>query len=721
MSIPHTAGKSALLSALIALGLPVTTRAQSEEAVVQLPPVEITADTPGTYAPKHSSSASKSDAALLDTPMAVQVVAAEVIRDRHITSTLEAVRQVSGVQAQPGTFYDQFQIRGFGSGYGVTYRNGLQLEGVANAVDPAFIERIEVVKGPASMLYGRVEPGGFVNVVTKRPSAAAGVEIEQQFSSWRGRQTTLDATGPLSNHGDLAYRLIGTAGTGNDFYDFQHYNRKAILGALAWRASSQFDANLSFEYNNDKSGGRGPNATAPQLGDRPDRSVPRSRAQGDPALWNHFPDTVRRHLVAFDWTYRFNEKWKLTQRFHRMGVDERQSGLSDWGGVWGFFYNPVTRDVVHTNLDLSGTITTGTLKHDLLFGADFFRYRDDWKGFSGATSIPFVSIYDPGYVDPTPDLRALVDEARHNGLWKTFEADRGVYVQDRIALSEAWSVLVGGRWDRAWLRYGSVYGAVSEPCYPHCTPLPMSSWPADSAFSPRAATMYKLDARTSLYASYSKSFGANNSSLLASGASVEPEVGVQYELGIKHALADERLLASATLFNLTKSNVLAEDPNDRTRQIAIGQIRSRGLEVDVLGRLTPRLNILASYTLNPVKITRDTNDPSNQDHRRAGAPLHAASVWLKYAAHQSGQGWAFGAGVLANGSRQGDDANTWQLPGYASVDAMASYAMQLAGHAAQVQFNVKNVFDRVYFDQVSNGFAAYGAPRAWALNLKLAL
>lgn len=720
MPIPAKVVKTALASAIMALGFPAA-RAQSDTPTLELPRVEITGELQTTYASTNSSGATKSDIPLIDTPMAVQIVPKEVIRDRQITSTLEAVRNVSGVQSQPGSYYDQFQIRGFGSGYGVSFRNGLQLEGITSAVNPAFVERIEVIKGPASMLYGRVEPGGFVNVVTKRPSTTAAIDIEQQFSSWGNRQSTVDATGPLSADGGVSYRLIGTMDKGNAFYDFQHDDRKAVYGALAWRISNQLDANLTLEHYDYKTGGRGLNAVAPQVGDRPDGSVPRSRSNSDPTLWANFPDTAKRTLLALDWTYRFNDQWKLTNRFHIVQLDEVSTGLNDRGGVWGFFDNPIERSIYNINLDLSGKFTLAGVEHDLLIGADAYRYKDQWKGFEGATTIPFVSIYEPGYADLTPQLRALVDESRNNVLWKSFEADTGVYLQDRIALSNRWSVLLGGRWDHAWQRYGSVFGTVDAPCYPNCTALPMNSWPADSAFSPRAAVLFKPDAATSLYASYSKSFGTNNSSALASGTSAPPEIGIQYELGAKRNLFNDRMMISATLFQLTKSNVLAEDPTDRSRQIAIGEIRSRGLELDAAGQLTSTLNLLASYTHNPVQITRDTNDPSNEGHRRSGAPLNSASLWLKYAQRSAGTGWDFGAGLQANGQRQGDDANTWQMPGYVVADTMASYRTRLAGHMAQVQFNIKNLFDRIYYDQSSFGSASYGAPRSLAASFRLEL
>ncbi len=679
--------------------------------------VEVTGEAIRSYAPKNSSTGAKSEAPIADTPVAVQTVEGSVLRDRAITTSLDALRGVSGVQAQPGSFYDQFQIRGFGSGYGVSYRNGLQLEGVADAVNPAFVERIEVVKGPASVLYGRVEPGGFVNIVTKRPQAQAALEVEQQFGRWGRHATSVDATGPLGDDGRLSGRLIGSFERADDFYDFQHYDRKAAYGTLGWKPSKAFEGNVAIELYDYRSGGRGPNTAVPVAGDRPDSSVPRSRSGSDPSIWDHFTDTVKRKLLAFDWAWHLSDQWTLQQRLHAVRVDEVQTGIGDWGGEWGFIDNPLWRTNYHTNLELAGRFATGGVGHELLIGTDFYRYKDFWRGFVGLSGIsPVVTFYDPGYTDLTPRLQPLVDASKDNVLWRSFEADLGAYVQDRMSFGERWTLLAGLRWDRAWQRYTATYGSAGSDCYPQCTGEPLNNWPSDKAWSPRAALLYKADRETSLYASFSRSFGTNNSSYLPPGEKQAPEVGVQYELGAKRSLMDSRLLATATLFQLTKRNVLAQDPNDRLRQIAIGQVRSRGLELDLAGQVTRTLSVLAAYSWNPVVITRDTNEPSNEGHRRAGAPRQAASLWLKL---DAGSGWFGGAGVQADGQRQGNDANSWQMPGYAIADAMLGWRTRLAGHGLELQGNVKNLFDRRYFDQIGYGTASWGTPRAWNVAARL--
>ena len=691
-------------------------RADSVAGASAVSRVEIVGSRESDYVRGRSSSATKGDAALIDTPMAVISVPSAVIDDQKPLSILEIVQNVSGVQTQQGSFYDQYQIRGFGSGYGVTYRNGLQLEGVADSVNTAFIDRVEVVKGPASMLYGRVEPGGFVNVVTRKPERQRHVSLEQRFGSWSNWRSTLDATGAVTDSGDLSYRLIADIDKGDNFIDYDHHDKKAAYLALAYQRNGPVSAILTLEYYDYKTAGRGPNTNVPFGADGlPNPTgISRTRSTGDPTLWANFPDTVKRTLVGADWSYAFNDNWKLTNRFHVVAVDEVQSGLGDAGGVWAFVYNPLKRDIYNVNLDLSGHLAFAGVEHQILVGADTYKYKDDWRGYVWATELPYVTRYDAGYVDITPQLRALVAQSRDNVLWRTLESGSGVYFQDMIGVG-AWRFLVGGRWDRAYQRYTNVYGSIDAPCYPNCDGQELGNWPADTAFSPRAAALYRLTPEVSLYGSYAKSFGSNNSSWLASGSQVPPEIGKQFELGAKWAAPNDRLMASATLFSLRKSNVLGPDPTDPSgmRQMAIGEVWSRGLELDVLGKLTDHLSTVASYTFDSVTITRDTNVPGNEGHRRLGTPRNAASLWAKYDfSPRSKSGWTAGAGIAIEGERMADDANTRRMPSYVKVDAMVGYRTLVAGHAVEAQLNVKNVFDRQYFDQIGWGTASFGAPRS---------
>ncbi|MFO1400944.1 MAG: TonB-dependent siderophore receptor [Steroidobacteraceae bacterium] len=698
------------LLAAAAAGLATTATAAEQ----QLAPIVISgAEDMESYVAPTTRAATKDDTPVLEAPMAVQSTTRATIEDQAARSALEALQYVSGVQSQPGTFYDQYQIRGFTSGYGVSYRNGLQLEGVADAVNMAFVDRIEVIKGPASMLYGRVEPGGFVNVVTLQPEHAGSYLLKQQAGSWNNWHTTADATGPIGSGDALAYRLIGDYEKGDNYFPNDHRRKLALFGALSWQPTQRLQANLSVEYYDYKGAGRGPNVVVPVVGTRPDDSVPRDASTSDPVMWAHFPDTVKRRLVAFDWTLQLGEDWKLTNRAHYVGFDEVQTGFGNWGDTRGFIYNPLTRYSFNVNLDLAGRVRTGGILHHLLLGIDDYRYSDHWMGTVGTTDIPAVDVFDPVFPDVLAELQSIVANSRHNVLWRSFETGAGVYFQDQMDLGSKWRVLLGGRLDRAYQRYSAVYGGSDwAECYPQCTGEPMLSWPNDNVFSPRLAVLYRLTDYSSVYASFTKAFGANNSSWLADGVYAAPESAVQYELGAKSSWLDDHVFGSATLFQLTKRNILGPNPADPFGpSVPIGKVRSRGLELDLAGQPTRHLEIKASYTVDAVTLLEDTN--GNAGHRYQGTPLHSASLWSKYeSARDADRGWQLGLGIQADGLRQGDNANSWQLPGYAVFEAMAAWRTVVGGGRLSLQLNVKNLFDRHYFDQIGYGTASWGEPRS---------
>ena len=707
--------RTSFIASALAMLFPLSALGQQSAEATQLDPVTIrdTADSIG-YVSRRTASATKSESPLIETPMAVQAVPKMLIDDRAASSAIEALGVVSGVQTQPGAYYDQYQIRGFGSGYGISFRNGLQLEGIADAVNMSFVDRVEVVKGPASVLYGRVEPGGFVNIVTKKPEFAPGYALKQQFGSWGNSKTTLDATGPLGEGKTIAYRLIADYDRGENYVKNDRHERKAASGALAFRPSDRFEFNINLELYDYKAAGRETPENVPIVGDRPDSHVPRSSGR-HPASWDAFPDTVQRTLVGFDWTYAFNEQWKLTQRFHYVDVDEIQANIDYTGsGTYGFVYNWVPRRIYNTNLDLSGQFSTGALRHNVLLGIDAFGYKDDWKGYVYSTTIPEHDVYNPVFADIRAELQALKELSRNNVLWRVRERNAGIYFQDQIEFTEHWRVLLGGRYDRASTKYARTYGSDSEACFPNCTGDGLNSWPDDKRFSPRAAVLYKLTPALSLYASYSKSFGTNNSSYLSAGEKAAPEIGEQYEVGVKASLLDDRVFATATVFDLTKRNIMQTNPADPFGpQIPIGKVRSRGLELDVAGQITRNVTLVASYTYNAVKIEKDTTLPQNEGNQISGTPRHAAALWAKFdTAPGEVEGWTAGLGIDGRGQRQGDNENSWQIPGYATVDLMAGYRTRIAGTRVSAQLNLKNAFDRDYFERIGWGTAGWGAPRS---------
>jgi len=717
------ARRGAVAAAIASLGTPGWAQSDSAQPLQR---VEITGTAVRGYAASDSNTATKSPTPLLETPMSVQVVPREVIDDRKARTSLEAVQNLSGIQSSTYQFYDQFLIRGFDSGYGVTFRNGLQLQGINEAVNMAFVDRIEVVKGPSSMLYGRIEPGGFVNVVTRKPQPTAAYSVELEGGRWGFARATADATGPISQDGTWLYRVTANLDRSDSWVDNAHRDNKALAATVAWRPSTTFDANLQFEHYDYRTTWL--DASIPIIGDRP-APLPRNFSIIYPQSWSSYPYTTNRSLVAFEWNLALSDTWRLTQRLHYVDSSENQQGVyaDNFDGVDSFTGVRFThtgpgwvRKTLSTNLDLSGEFTTGDVKHRVLVGLDWFRFTDDTPGSTGdiAGTAP-LNIYAPVYGDYSGILQGLVASDATNIIYRDRSRDTGLYFQDQMSFGPRWELLIGGRFDRATDAYADTYGSRDSACYPNCTGYPVTAYPTDKAFSPRLGLLYKLSNSASVYASYAKSFGTSNGPD-ADGNPIPPQKGTQYELGFKVALLDGRVNTSASLFDLTKTNIPEYDPVSFLPRV-VGEARSKGLEFDLAGQVTRNVSLIGSYTWIRAVITKDPVS-GTEGRRLPGAAPQFASVWAKYdTAPGAAQGWAAGAGVYASSKRQGDDANTWQLRGYARVDAMAAYRTKIGSQRMTAQLNLNNVFDRTYFDHGGYGSAAYGAPRNLTGSLKLEL
>jgi len=678
------------------------------------------------YSVSTETAGTKTDTSLLETPMAVQVVPRVVIDDRQERTSLEVVKNVSGVQSSTYEFYDQFLLRGFDSGYGVTFRDGLQLRGINEAVNMAFVDHIEVVKGPASMLYGRIEPGGFVNVVTAKPQEATSFNIEQQAGSWGAFRTTLDLTGSLRHNSSLMYRLIGDYDKAGSWVDSAHRNNKAGAGTLYWSPNRKLNSSLQLERYGYATTWL--DASIPVIGDRP-ADLPRNFSILYPESWSDFPYNVHRTLIAYEWSYAISDSWKVANRLHYAYSHEDQQGVyadafngvdtnGDIAGV-RFTHNPNWwRDAFGTNLDLSGEFKTGNIRHHVLVGFDRATFSDDTPGSTG--DIPGagpLNIFNPVYALDSATLKNLAATDSTNILWRDRSHDTGVYFQDQIALGRRWNLLLGGRYDSAYDGYSDVYGTRDSDCYPHCTGYPITPYPTDSAFSPRAGLLYRVTNDVSSYFSYSKSFGSANGRD-ENNNPIKPQIGEQYEVGVKASLRGGRVITSATFFNLTKSNILEYTPDNFFPRV-VGEARSRGLELDIAGQVTRHVSLIASYTFDQATITKDPFN-GTQGKQLSGVAPHVGSLWARYdSAPTATAGWAFGAGTYLSGRREGDDPNTWQMPGYGTVDLMLSYRRRIGRVNSSIQLNANNLFDKSYFEHGGYGIAAYGGPRGVTLATKL--
>jgi iron complex outermembrane receptor protein len=656
-----------------------------------------------------AGTATKTETPIMETPVSIQVIPRAVMDDQQAISVGDALKNVSGVQPGGYSFYDNATIRGFDAGQS-TYRNGLRQPFITN-LETANLDRIEVLKGPAAILFGRIEPGGLVNLATKRPLDNAYYSVQQQFGSYDLYRTTVDATGPVLEDKSLLYRMNIAYKDNNSFRDFVHAEHVFLAPSLTWRPNDRFESNLDIEYQHDNWVEDGSDSGLPAIGNRP-ASIPISRYLGD-AVWNRkHPNTQDKVLVGFDWSYQFNNSWKLKNRFQYIDTDYRQNIL--WADSLsadnqtlsrGLWYTPLHRNSYGTNLDLIGKFDTGFAHHDVLVGFDLNRLNSrDGGGFSGYAdpySAMDININNPVYGQ---DFSALTSS--NNFYYKYQDNWYGVYFQDQITLWDKLHILGGGRHD--WAENGSGQSATSHDSI-------SMQYTRSEFFSPRVGILYQPWQFLSVYGNYVESIGSNNGGRSASGQPFGPQTAQQFEGGIKTEFFDGRLSSTLAYYHISKQNTLATNPNNPLYSVAIGEARSRGVEFDVTGRVTENLSLIGTYAYTDTKITKDSGtvydadfnpigtNPGNTGHQLASVPRHSGSLWAKYnVGYGFLQGLNFGTGVYVRGQRQGDNANSFQLPGYGRWDASIGYSFKHGGTKITPQLNVYNLLDKTYFDHSSN-------------------
>ena len=664
------------------------------------------------YVVPNASAATKTETSIMETPVSIQVIPKSVMNDQQDIRIEDAlVRNVSGVQREYVTanMYEGFIIRGFGT-IDKIYRNGVRRS--MGLYDPANIEQLEVLKGPASVLYGRLEPGGMVNYVTKKALDIPYYSLQQQFGSYDEYRTTVDATGPLNESKTLLYRFNGSYLNSASFRDFNDRERVFIAPKLTWRPNDRFEANVELEKRHDN---YLDDFGIPVVGNRP-ASVRNSLWTGDPAFKSSSDNT----LVAADWSFNFNDDWKIKHKFQWDETDL----------TFGNLYTPFMIDkqtaarvaLVGTSnrtsysntLDLTGKFETFGVKHSILLGGDYFYFNNDAPDnkmafpFLGYT--PAINIYNPQYGNI--DI-AGIGAMKPNFLWRARDEWFGVYFQDQMTLWDKLHILGGGRYDMAG--YGG-YGADTW----EATKAGFSMQHEDK-FSPRVGVVYEPWKWLSLYGNYVQSFGSNNGRS-ATNTTFAPQASEQYEVGFKTEFFEKKLSSTIAFYNLTKTNILIKDINSLipTAQVAIGEARSRGIEVDIKGQLTDDFSMIATYAYTDPFITKD-NTVANGGllgKRLPWVPEHQASLWGTY---QFTEHFKAGLGGVVVGQRQGDAANSYQLPGYARLDAMAAYVQPIGKTRLTAQINVNNLLDKEYFTGSTSWLptANIGAPISAMGSLKL--
>lgn len=650
-----------------------------------------------TYTVPTASTATKTDTPIMETPVSIQVVPKQVLEDQQAIVVKDALKNVSGVFYGGDSNYDSFMLRGFLTDGGTTvYRNGLRVRRAKNEL--ANIEQIEVLKGPAAVLYGRIEPGGLINLVTKKPQTEPYYALEQQFGSFDLYRTTFEATGPLNANRSLLYGLNLVYKNNDTFVDFLDDERIFVAPALTWRPSERTEINVNLEYQHETDRYYG---GIPAVGRRP-APIPISRYLGWGASKEQEFETYDRVLIGFDWSHAFNDHWTLTQRFHYSYYDYVfnntwfNAGLADDGRTLtrGLYHFPIDRTHNYaTNIDLAGKFKTFGMNHHVLMGFDYFREEQHDEGFccdAPAAFRPTIDIFKPVY-GSIPQL----SRTDFNSFDTFMQYWYGAYFQDQITLWDKLHILGGGRYD--WVTRRSGFSDVSL-----ATAAASEAKVKDAAFSPRVGLVYQPWSWLSLYGNYVESLGSANGGRSQNGRPFKAQTAQQYEAGFKTEWRDGQLTSTVAFYHLTKQNILTRDPLNPQFSIPVGEARSQGIELDIAGQVTDSLSVIATYAFTDSKITKDNR--GNRGNRFFNVPEHAGSLWAKYEFHHAPlSGLSLGAGIFAVGQRECDNANTCELPSYGRVDAFAAYKWKLGPSRVTIQLNINNLFDKRYFESSGYG------------------
>lgn len=663
-----------------------------------------------SYAVTNSSTATKSDTPVMETPVSVQEVPRAVMDDQQVVKVEDAVKNISGIQKNFsfGNLRENFTIRGFTTDT-QTYRNGVRLP--RSTFETAHLQQIEVLKGPASVLYGRIQPGGLVNLVTKQPLDQPYYSLQQQFGSYDFYRTTIDATGPVTD--DLSYRVNLAYLNADSFRDFVDQDRVFFAPSVSWKLGDRTRVNLALEYTHDDSV---IDSGIVAIGDRPAK-MPRSQFMGDQGDFTQHEGI----LLDFNWSHAFDDNWALKHTFLYEDRDFRESyrPVVDFGGDEyhrGLWQVDNPRQTYTTSLDLTGKIETYGIKHNLLLGGDYYRHQELGQGCAGPGQTgnclpwpPGTDGFDPFNPRGNPafnfDTHRFPSSESFNYDTASLEEWYGLYFQDQITLFDQLHILGGGRYD--WIHQDNTNR------WEHLFFTQNQSDDLETQyFSPRVGILYHPWQWLSVYGSFTESIGSNLGRSFT-GEVLTPETATQYEIGTKTEFWDGRLIASLAYYYITKDNVQAVDvvnSADNTFFRTVGQARSQGIELDVAGKLTEDLSLIGTYAFIDARITEDDQAPANQGNQLPNVPENSGSLWLKYdLPFASVRGLSFGTGAFVSGEREGDNENTFQLPGYVRWDAMAAYHLNIGPTRVTTQINVNNILDKTYF-VASNTLD--GAPRA---------
>ncbi|MCR9686150.1 TonB-dependent siderophore receptor [Vibrio antiquarius] len=647
-----------------------------------------------------------------ETPQAITVITKDDMDLRGVNSVSEALRYAPGVNTElrggAVSRLDLFNIRGF-----INYTNfydGLPLLyngwNLQPQVDSVALEQIEVFKGPTSVLYGNIPPGGMINIIAKAPQSTPSHSVSISTGTNSLKELTFDTTGQIGDS-NVDYRIIGLAKQRDGQADTSEDERYVLAPSFNWQATESTLVNVNVYYQNDPSAGI--YTTVPASGsviDNPLGSMSPSTYLGDED-WNTYEREVL--MMGYKVQHDFNNNWQFLQNARYMTADAYQENTYNGAleadnltvGRNAYLTDEKSKSFVIDN-QLSGYVKTGDFEHNLLFGLDY-QYLDSDVKYKDTLGYSLTQdIFNPDH--NSIDRNALNFQYKQNLDIKTKQI--GVYLQDQVRYDQL-VMIAGLRWDK----YDSNTDAESD----YLGTISNSKEELDDTnVSFRVGGLYELDFGLSPYLTYSESFepiaGAD-----ATGKAFEPSTGHQWELGFKYAPLSGDISGNLAFFHITKKNAILTDPNNPyAPNYQAGEVVSQGIELEAKWQATAQADFTLGYTYTDMEITEDSY--YNQEGKTpVWVPEQTASLWANYFFEGNLSGLRTSAGVRYVGEAQIDAQNSEKVPDYTLFDLAASYDFSTVSESmkgASVTLSASNLFDKEYYSCYDKNNCWFGAERS---------
>ncbi|KAB0501728.1 TonB-dependent siderophore receptor [Pseudomonas moorei] len=673
---------------------------QPTEGALNLGATTITSemDQSTSYQPPPTSSVMRTSAPIQEIPQTVNVVAAQVIRDQAPRNLDDALANVSGITQGNtlGSTQDSVMTRGFGDNRnGSIMRDGMPL--VQGRGMNATVDRVEVLKGPASLLYGIQDPGGVVNMVSKKPELEQYNALTLRGSTYgdgkNGSGGTFDSTGALGTSG-LAYRMVLDHEDEDYWRNYGVHRETLVAPSLAW-FGERTKLLLAYEHREfltpfDRGTVIDPRTNHPLDISRNERlDEPFNDMEGRSDLYHFEAD----HELDDNWSAHFGYSWNRetydASQVRVTAIDTSKGSLTrSMDGT----QNAISADRFAT-ASLEGKVDVAGMRHDLLIGID-----DEYRKIYRADLIRQKSLSTFSYLNPIygREVEGSTVSPADSAQTDLLRSD-SVFVQDSIHLTDQWILVAGGRFQT----YDQYAGKG--------VPFKANTDSNGQKWVPRAGLVYRYTDELSFYGSYTESFKPNSTIAPLSGSStvldgsVAPEQAKSWEIGAKLDMPG-RITGNIALFDIKKRNVLvANSEGPVTIYSAAGEVRSRGLELDLSGQLSDRWSMIGSYAYTDAEVTEDP-DYEGKKLQNVARNSGSLSAVYDFGSVIGGDQLRVGAGARYVGEREGNAVNDFELPGYTVADAFATYDTQLDGQKVKFQLNVKNLFDRTYYTSAASRF-----------------